>query len=186
MFTQVKDYETAISTDNLEVLINDNCLLLRKIEESVKSQIKSFVSHRYDTEEMFKGFSKYKDDKEYISGEMVVFPENEDEIFISAIDANIGNTPIPSQNSAEWVLGDNRHKYLLMLFIDMVIFHAHRTIEGRKIPEHRISMYDEAVQWFKDVNAEKITPNFPRLAPDPLSGRTNIIFGSSKGTTNTY
>lgn len=185
MFTQIKDYKRLISSDNLNVIIDQDTSLLRKIELTAQEEIESYLRHHFDVAKLFSGFEKWSSTKTYLADDesLVAFENNEDELYFVNSDTLAGESP--STHPAKWTKGDNRHQYLLTIFVDIMLYHAHSRINPRNIPDFRISRYDDAVLWLKMVNSGKITPAFP-IKSDPIIPDRNIHYGTSKIDSNTY
>lgn len=185
MFTQLKDYKKAIRNENLTVIIDGDTSLLRQMELTAQEEIESFLRHHFDVALLFAGFSQWSPSVAYLAenNTLVAFENNEDDLFVVAADTAAGESP--TTHPAKWTKTDNRHQYLLTLFIDVTLYHAHSRINPRNIPEFRIERYRDAVSWLKMVNSGKVTPNFPILEAKEEVGR-NIHFGTTKIDTNTY
>lgn len=189
MFTQLQDYSRLISEENLNVIIAQDTSLMRKMELTAQEEIESYLRHHFDVAKLFKGFGKYSPTVVYTDGDLVTFiddsttPTEESELYFAIADTSAGESP--ESAPTKWKKGDNRHQYLLTIFIDMMLYHAHSRISPRNIPDFRISRYDDAILWLKMVNSGKVSPDFP-VKSDPTVADRNIHFGTSKIDTNTY
>lgn len=80
--------------------------------------------------------------------------------------------------------GTNRDPTILTHGINIALYRLHRLINPRKIPQHRVDMYNDAKEWFTDVNKGIINP--PDL-PKPTTGEKDyILFGSNTKRDNQY
>lgn len=185
MFTQFKDYERLIRVENLTSVIGDDTSLLRKMELTAQEEIESYLRHHFDVGKLFSGIEVWNSSKIYLADDatLVAFKNAEDDLFFVNTDTVAGESP--TTTPAKWTKSDNRHQYLLTIFIDVTLYHAHSRINPRNIPEFRIQRYDDAISWLKKVNSGKVTPDFP-IKSDPVVEGRNIHFGTSKNDTNLY
>jgi len=72
--------------------------------------------------------------------------------------------------------GDNRNKALVMVLLDMVLYHLHSHLPGRMGIEIRRQRYDDAIAWLKAVAKGDIIPDLPAIEQDTHSMQIN--FGS--------
>lgn len=183
MFTRLKDYKRLISNENLGVIIDQDSSLLRQMELTAQEELEGYLRHHFDTALMFAGFASYSPTVAYSVGDLISYVNSEDDLFICAIDTAAGENPV--SDPTKWTKGDNRNQYLLTIFIDITLYHAHSRINPRNIPEFRIERYRDAIQWLKSVNSGKISPAFPKLAAPTVLG-LNVHYGTTKKDTNTY
>lgn len=185
MFTQFKDYERLIRTENLAVVIGEDTNLLRKMELTAQAEIESYLRHHFDVAKMFSGFEVWNASKAYLAADktLVSFDNENGELFVVNTDTLAGESP--TTDPSKWTKTDNRHQFLLTIFIDTTLYHAHSTINPRNIPDFRIERYDNAIEWLKKVNSGKVSPNFP-IKENPIVEDRNIHFGTTKIDTNTY
>lgn len=94
-----------------------------------------------------------------------------------------GNTEI--DNTTYWTLGDNRSQQLVTYIIDMVLYHLHKRIAPRNIPDIRAKAYDDAHSWLRRAaTGDDITANLPRIQPKTSGSR--IRWGGHIKNQNTY
>lgn len=185
MFTQFKDYKTLISDENLNVIIDNDLSLLRKMELTAQEEIESYLRHHFDVGLLFAGFEKWNSSTIYLADDktIVAFENAEDDLYFVKTDTVAGESPKTAPS--KWTKSDIRHQYLLTIFIDVTLYHAHSRINPRNIPEFRVQRYDDAVSWLKMVNSGKVTPDFP-IKTDPIVEGRNIQTGDSLINENTY
>lgn len=76
-------------------------------------------------------------------------------------------------DGTKWTLGDNRSSMLVQKMVDIVLYHAHATINQRSIPILRITRYsgadrgstDGAIQWLNKIAKGELSANLPVLPP---------------------
>lgn len=104
----------------------------------------------------------------------------------SLIGSNLNNVPladITSWQQLSWTLGDNRSQRLVMVMVDITLYHIHSRIAPRNIPELRINRYKAACNWLSDAAHGLITPNLPQNQPQVGS---RIQWGSKTQIESTY
>lgn len=72
--------------------------------------------------------------------------------------------------------GDDRDEMLLMILMDLVLFHLHAHLPGRMGMEIRRQRYEDALAWLKGVANGDITPELPRPSEEEYA--TPVRFGS--------
>lgn len=185
MFTQFKDYQRLISTENLSVIINEDTSLLRQMELTAQEEIESYLRHHFDVSKMFNGFEAWNPSKAYLSEDktLVSYEGNEGSLYLVNTDTLAGESP--ETEPTKWTQSDTRHQYLLTIFIDVTLYHAHSRINPRNIPDFRVERYRDAILWLDKVNKGFVSPDFP-IKPEPILEGRKIHYGTSKIDTNTY
>lgn len=89
---------------------------------------------------------------------------------------------LPS-DATKWTLGDNRNPQMVMILIDIALFHMHSRISPRNIPQLRKDRYEGALEWLKMVAHGEITATLPIL--QPLRGN-RIRWGGRVKNDNSY
>ncbi len=90
----------------------------------------------------------------------------------------VGTYSIPQgtlpTNETYWIEGDNRSQQMIMYITDMVLYHLHKSISPKNIPELRTIDYKNAIQWLKDVGNGNITTKVLQLQPQTKNTRQNV------------
>jgi hypothetical protein len=104
-------------------------------------------------------------------------------------------------DTTKWTVGDNRDQKLLMICIDIALYHAHARIAPRNTPELRVHRYSgmpedratlkgrviyptySALGWLQACVVGNITPEMPVI--QPKTGR-RIRFGGNVRNVNVY
>jgi len=76
--------------------------------------------------------------------------------------------------------GEARNKMLVMVLIDLVLYHLHTHLPQRMGMEIRRQRYEDALAWLEAVAAGKITPELPQPSDETL--QTPIKFNSNPKT----
>lgn len=81
--------------------------------------------------------------------------------------------------------GDNRDHFLLMVAIDIALYHLWSKRAPRKIPEFRSQRYQDALDWLKAVGEGTLKSDLPQLAADDYHGDV-VISSKYKPNNNKY
>jgi phage gp36-like protein len=84
--------------------------------------------------------------------------------------------------------GSERNPILVMYAIDIALYDLHSRINPRKVPQHRIDRYENAIKWLEQVSKGVIKPvNMPLLPVDAPTAQTGTIkYGSNPKRDNQY
>lgn len=70
--------------------------------------------------------------------------------------------------------GENRDHFIVMITIDILLYHLWAKRAPRKIPEYRATRYQDALDWLKAVGSGEMDSALPQLPPDEYSGNVWI------------
>ena len=70
--------------------------------------------------------------------------------------------------------GDDRDHFIVMITIDILLYHLWAKRAPRKIPEYRATRYQDALDWLKSVGSGELQSALPQLPPDEYSGTISI------------
>jgi len=79
--------------------------------------------------------------------------------------------------------GTDRDQQLLSTVVDIALFHLHKRISPRNIPQQRQMAYDRAIDWLKMCAYGDITPNLPKISP---TQGMRIRYGGQPKNINNY
>ncbi len=182
MFVQKKDYENQIQEKYLEEIITGDYAILTNIEASVKQEISSYLSNRYDITKIILDIEVWDSSKAYAIDTQIVYPTEDGTMYVSNVATLAGDEP---SISIKWTLQDNRDNYIIMIFIDMVLYHLLSRVSPRMMNQVREARYNNSVKWLKDASAGRIDTNLP--IPDPaLDGGSRVLWGSIEKNNNVY
>ena len=77
--------------------------------------------------------------------------------------------------------GNARNAMIVMLYVDMVLYHAHSRINPGQVPQLRIDRYNEAKSWLEMVASGKLLPDLPLAGDqdgDGVDDKEVVRFGS--------
>lgn len=95
-----------------------------------------------------------------------------------------GSQTISQLIATYFTVGDNRNQQLVLMCLDIMIFHLYSRIPPQVVPENRIYRYEKAKQWLNNVaKGDEIVPDIPKLQP-PQGSR--IRFSSQVKQANNY
>ncbi len=86
-------------------------------------------------------------------------------------------------DATKWTAGDNRSQQLVMVTVDIALYHVHSRIAPNNIPDLRAKRYDDAVKWLKMAGQGDITAALPLI--QPKSG-ARIRWGGRVKNVNSY
>lgn len=69
---------------------------------------------------------------------------------------------------------DNRDRFIVMIVIDLVLYHLYSQTASKDIPEHRQQRYHDAVEWLRDAALGKIQTNLPSALSNIEQGDIRI------------
>ncbi|NDW10941.1 phage protein Gp36 family protein [Dysgonomonas sp. 520] len=81
--------------------------------------------------------------------------------------------------------GDDRDEYIVMITIDIAIYHLYAKKAPRQIPEYRQLRYNDAMTWLEDVGNGTSPTDLPPIPSDDYSGQVRI-FSLYKPNNNKY
>lgn len=78
-----------------------------------------------------------------------------------------------------------RNAQIIMLMVDIVLYHLHSNIVTRAMPTTRQKRYDDAIAWLTRVSKGQLEPNLPRLEDDE-DATPLLRLGSNKKYSERY
>jgi phage gp36-like protein len=83
--------------------------------------------------------------------------------------------------------GDKRNQLVLMMLLDMAIYHIFCIHNPQKLSQLRKDRYERAVEWMKAVSAEEVSVDgAPLLPDDELARRSQFQIKSNTKRVNHY
>lgn len=71
---------------------------------------------------------------------------------------------------------DTRDRFVVMLAIDLTLYHLYSQTGNKDIPQHRQDRYEDAMSWLKDVGRGNVASNLPRLPESEF--KSDTLFSS--------
>jgi phage gp36-like protein len=81
--------------------------------------------------------------------------------------------------------GDDRDMYIVMITIDIAIYHLYSQKAPRKIPEYRDTRYHDALEWLVSVGSGETPTDLPAFPEETYKGEVRI-FSLYKPNDNKY
>lgn len=81
--------------------------------------------------------------------------------------------------------GGDRDHFLVMIAIDIALYHLWSKRAPRKIPEFRAQRYQDALDWLKAVGEGTLTTDLPQLPVEQYTGDV-LIQSNYKPNSNKY
>ena len=182
MFLTNLDYTSHQSSIDLLILTNSNNLTIRnKVENAAVEQIKTHLRKRYDVNEMFIDVRIWSGIVTYSIGDHV---EHEGSIYYAS-QASTNEDP-SAVDSEYWTLGDLRDPYLILIVLNITVYHLHTKVSKRLTPQDVADNYADALDWLKGVSKGEFVPNFPELIPDADTQTNHFQFGSQAKLNHRY
>lgn len=76
---------------------------------------------------------------------------------------------------------DTRNKFIVMLLLDLTLYHLYSSYAPKKITQHRQDRYEDAIQWLKAVGKGQISTTLPLLG----ASDNNTFIGDIRINSNT-
>lgn len=176
MFLTTTDYSSHQSAIDLQILTLDSNIRVRNFAENAAVEMmKTHLRMRFLVDELFIDVWEYDEDQTYNAGDHV---EHDGSIYYAET-ASTGITPVDT--AAEWNLGDLRRPELVMMAVDMTIYHLFAKIASRQTPQDVSERYGDALSWLKDVSRGKLAPEYPEIG---TSAPSNVMRWGSQTKLN--
>jgi phage gp36-like protein len=78
--------------------------------------------------------------------------------------------------------GTARNAYIVMIYIDIALYHLHCRINPGQVPAIRMDRYDAAIKWLDKVSQGDLKPSLPVAATDDVGVNTLATITSGSGT----
>ena len=173
MFLHEIDFEAHQRVSDLGVITNDSTTVRNFAENAATTQIKSHLKQRFDTDAILINVTDWNNAITYNEGAQVV----RNSVMYYALQANSNEDP-ETPNSMFWQMGDLRDSYLVMITVDMTVYHLVAKVARRATPESIIARYQDAIAWLEGVSAGELDPDFPLRSADPANDSNENKWGS--------
>lgn len=127
----------------------------------IRNEIKAALTHNYSETKLLTAENMaIAQIKKYISGKTPV-----EQVFISFDPTAPGAV-------------DNRDSFIVMITIDLALYHLYSSLAPNLIPKHRSERYADALEWLKGVAAGTYVPDLPLHQNDAGEDMLNIKISS--------
>ncbi len=80
----------------------------------------------------------------------------------------------------EKIFSEPRNEYLVTLGVDIMLYHLHKGIVPRNIPQVRITAYEQAIAWLEAVATGKRRPDLPLKEAGTVQSSFSFLSNHSK------
>lgn len=177
------DYKSQIR-DEIKTLVSDAAGgddTLYDAELKAQSEVESYLNHRFDVAAIFIDVPEYDGATAYLEGDVVYY---EDSGSFRIYTANADTSPGEDPTGAKWDVADPRHKHLIRIMVDIVLYLLYESNSPRSMPQSKGLNYDNAVKWLKMVARADLNPGLPLLTDDP--GNPAKTFDGDGSTTDEW
>lgn len=81
-------------------------------------------------------------------------------------------------NSIFYTEGDCRNRFIVMLAVDIALYHLGASMPQKMGIEIRKERYDRAIEWLEGVQSGKIVPDLPRIEEAGASFSNGTVYHS--------
>jgi hypothetical protein len=167
MYTTAKDYSMVCKeTELTQVMGGFASGAMQRAENAAITEASSHLNFKYDTNAIFgiPAFD-YSQTQSYQIGD-VVLADNYDNVRTCILAAPAG-TPITDDNYFKD--DDRRNSLLIMIIMDITIYHLYAALPANRIPEHRKDRYTEAMIKLRDIRKGYSNLKLPLLNQDTVT-----------------
>lgn len=128
-----------------------------RAEAFALEEAKSYLNFKYDTNKVF-GVEAFDYDAtvSYTTGQVVLSPEG---IAYNCILNAPSGTLLT--NTDYFVLGDLRNMLLVMILVDIILYHYYTRLPNNRITETRIVRYEQAIEKLKQIRKSQLNLSLP-------------------------
>ena len=189
-FLRKADYFSLIEEDELDAIIEDRTgvptdIWLTERMLSAVEEAASYLSHKYNTAQIFAPIPKWDTAPSYDTGQGVVIYYEPNNLTYQPTALNSNQNPIDFPGLWEEI-PDPRSQLIKKVVTDMAIYDINTRLNPRNIPEVRMNRRDEAERWLNRISKGQINAgNLPTIDPEEdQAGR--ILFGGETKTQNSF
>ena len=107
-------------------------------------------------------------------------PENRRNAEMRAIEEISGYLrPVYDCNRTFATVGEDRNAYLVMITVDIALYHMTASLPGKMGLDIRKPRYEQAIEWLKSVQNGTVTPDLPLIESADGSESFSAIFSSA-------
>ena len=84
--------------------------------------------------------------------------------------------------------GTTRNAHIVMLYVDIVLYHLHSRINPGQVPQLRIDRYNEAKRWLEMVASGSLKPDLPLVGDADGDGidDNSVVYWGGMAARNPY
>jgi len=174
-FIQRSDFETVITSDQLEQLVPDALdIVLNQAIDAAMIEVQSYLRSVYDMAQVFPPIYNWSAYVAYNANDHVWY-NNLIYILLPSgtsgsgyYTANAGTAGVLTPDlDVNWVQNDFRDQKLVQILIDITLYHVHKRVSPRQVPQHRLIANDMAIHWLDALRKGDLSSALPTV-PSPV------------------
>ena len=170
MILQLNDYQSAIASDELALIIDGNPFAISDTEALAVGIVTSYLRARFDVAKIITQITQFDATVTYPAGQRVLY----NNILYFAKIETAGSQP---DTSAKWQKGNNMNAVIRCRLLDIALYQLHKKVSLRQIPNKIAIAFEEAISWLKAVNNGIVDPGLPVREDVPQAGES-VLFTS--------
>jgi hypothetical protein len=162
MFVKRIDFETAIQLDQLDQIIpiEEDYVFNQAIQAGL-IEVQSYLAPVFDISKVFPALPEWNANATYFKDEAVWY---NNKIYVAKVEILPYSTSGTSPNiDSNWQLNDIRDQKILQVLIDIVLYHIHKRVSPRQVPQHRLFNHDLAINWLTGLRDGKLASNLSKI-----------------------
>jgi len=164
------DYQSAIASDELALIIDGNPFAISDAEALAVGIVTSYLRARFQVAKIITQITQFDAAVTYSVGHRVLY----NNILYFAKEATTGSQP---DTSTKWQKGNNMDPVIKCRLLDIALYQLHKKVSLRQIPDKIAIAFEEAISWLKAVNNGIVDPGLPVREDVPQAGKS-VIFTS--------
>lgn len=185
MFISDADLRTILSDSTLAQIISIDKYNRNRAEAFAIEEAKAYLNFLYDTDAIFgvEAFD-YSQAMAYAVDQVILSSEGIPYTCIATapVGASLNNAQYFKQQ-------DQRSALVVMIVVDLLIYHLYSKSPSNRIPEHTKERYESALKKLKEIRTQKMNPGLPLASQDNSATgeeRTDTIEIISRPKRNNY
>lgn len=188
------DFLKVTTSEVLDGLTAGDAEVWKTNERSAIEEAKSYLRHRYDADQEFRGIIEHAADNIYQTGERVfVSVQDERPEIYTALKTTVTGTPVT--NSVFWKKGDDRNAKIVGVILIIILYETYARLNGHEIPQWIQLRYDGGdvrqtggvIGYLKNIQKGTVQADI-KLLPGTVDGSDHsgnrIAYGSASSIIN--
>lgn len=184
MFLTQLDFQNHQRDGDLDVLTNGGIASVGLFAEAAAvEEMKSYLALRFDVAVIFIDVDVYSSTKAYLVNDMVWVDDAGTLKHFVCIQDGVGQNPLTA--APYWVQNDIRNARLVMIGVDIAVYHMYAKVPNRQTPQDVIDRYLDAIKWLEGVAKGLYKPTLP-LLDDTTTPTARLYYGSKDKLDNSW
>lgn len=158
MYLTTSDISALVPTKVVEAIaLSFGSAIMKTAERYALDEAKSYLNFKYDTVLIF-SYEAFDYDQQiaYKEGQVIV---DSDAVGYTCIQDAPAATALT--DSAYFELGDPRNPILVMIVVDLMVYHFFSRLPQNQTPQKQIDRYEQALKKLKEIRKSIINPDLP-------------------------